>query len=348
MPRLLQPLPPGPLAIIGDVHGEIDALLALLHRLGVDPERRTARRPLVFAGDLVDRGPDSVAVVEVVQRLVDAGLAHAVLGNHELNLLMNERKEGNGWYHGDEADHAQLDHGHVRFASRLATPDERDAVRAFAAERPLVLERDDLRVVHACWDESARTLLPEVGDAAKLAFDFASSIQADLHARGVPEQAKAELAAYAGLKERRVEPPPVLPAVVEAESAHQLANPIKLLTSGPEVPVAPGLREFQNGKWRYLARDRWWRRPMDRPTVVGHYWRRRTPPVTVDTQDVWGDLHPFAWGGDVYCVDYSVGYRYKERARGRSASFDGGLAALCWPERVVVFDDMDERATHRP
>ncbi|MEC8424435.1 MAG: serine/threonine protein phosphatase, partial [Myxococcota bacterium] len=37
MAQLVQALPAGPLDIIGDIHGELDALLALLDRLGCDP-----------------------------------------------------------------------------------------------------------------------------------------------------------------------------------------------------------------------------------------------------------------------------------------------------------------------
>jgi hypothetical protein len=340
MPKLIQSLPPGPLAIIGDVHGEIDALLALLHRLGVDPERRRAQRPVVFVGDLVDRGPDSVAVVEVVSRLVDAGLAYAVLGNHELNLLQNDHKEGNGWFWGDAEDYAQLDTGSVRFASRLASPSDRERVTAFARELPLVLVRDDLRVVHACWDPQAAGQLPEAGEHAALAEGFAATIDADLVAKGVPERAKEERAAFAGLRVREVEPNRHLAAVVEEDTAHQLRNPVRLLTSGGEVEVPVGRHFFKAGKWRFVQRDRWWRNGADRPTVVGHYWRRRVTPTRGDLE-LWDLTPPFQWDEGVFCVDYSVGYRYKERARGRVVDFHGGLAAMCWPERVLVFDDRD-------
>jgi hypothetical protein len=66
MTRLIQQMVGGPVDIIGDVHGEIDALKRLLSRLGCQPERGIAQRPLIFVGDLVDRGPDSPAVVELV------------------------------------------------------------------------------------------------------------------------------------------------------------------------------------------------------------------------------------------------------------------------------------------
>jgi hypothetical protein len=61
--------------VIGDVHGCLDELHALLdaveYRHGVDR--------LLFVGDLVDRGPDSVGCVAFVKSLGAA----CVLGNHE-------------------------------------------------------------------------------------------------------------------------------------------------------------------------------------------------------------------------------------------------------------------------
>ncbi|MFI2375433.1 polynucleotide kinase-phosphatase [Streptomyces sp. NPDC018964] len=73
----------GPFDIIGDVHGCAAELEALLGKLGyaggVHPEGRTA----VFVGDLVDRGPDSPAVLRRVMAMVKAGGALCVPGNHE-------------------------------------------------------------------------------------------------------------------------------------------------------------------------------------------------------------------------------------------------------------------------
>jgi hypothetical protein len=61
---------------------------------GVHP----AGRRLVFVGDLTDRGSDSPAVLQFVRTLMDRGLAQCLLGNHELNLLRQETKAGNGWF----------------------------------------------------------------------------------------------------------------------------------------------------------------------------------------------------------------------------------------------------------
>jgi hypothetical protein len=64
--------------LIGDVHGCLTELQALLDRIALRPDDT-----LVFLGDLVDKGPDSPAVVRWVRHL--STLYHVVLieGNHE-------------------------------------------------------------------------------------------------------------------------------------------------------------------------------------------------------------------------------------------------------------------------
>ena len=65
--------------VVGDLHGHRDLLEQELERLGFDPTRDR-----VFSvGDLVNRGPDSLGTLS----LVEEPWFHAVLGNHELMLL---------------------------------------------------------------------------------------------------------------------------------------------------------------------------------------------------------------------------------------------------------------------
>ncbi len=69
---------------VGDVQGcsaELDRLVERARaEIGSDFE-------LWLAGDLVNRGPDSLGVLRRVRALMDAGRARAVLGNHDLTLI---------------------------------------------------------------------------------------------------------------------------------------------------------------------------------------------------------------------------------------------------------------------
>jgi bis(5'-nucleosyl)-tetraphosphatase (symmetrical) len=69
------------LYLIGDIQGCDDALQRLLTAINFSPSRDT----LLILGDLVNRGPDSLAVLK---RLMGYGAsARCLLGNHDLHLL---------------------------------------------------------------------------------------------------------------------------------------------------------------------------------------------------------------------------------------------------------------------
>lgn len=70
---------------IGDVHGCLDELEALLER--VCP---TSQDRIIFLGDLINRGPNSSGVLKRVRAMPNA---IPILGNHELRLLRYDRTQ---------------------------------------------------------------------------------------------------------------------------------------------------------------------------------------------------------------------------------------------------------------
>jgi bis(5'-nucleosyl)-tetraphosphatase (symmetrical) len=114
---------------IGDIHGCYDTLRSLLARIRFDP--RSDRLWLV--GDLVNRGPKSLAVLRWAMELGDR--VTAVLGNHDLHLL------GRALGVAQAKRRDTLD-------QVLAAPDVDDLV-AWLRARPLLHREDGCVLVHA-------------------------------------------------------------------------------------------------------------------------------------------------------------------------------------------------------
>jgi len=77
---------PTDIYVIGDLQGCCHALDRLLQRIDDGAVTEFQAQPLLwFAGDLVNRGPDSLGALRRVRALGDR--ATVVLGNHDLNLL---------------------------------------------------------------------------------------------------------------------------------------------------------------------------------------------------------------------------------------------------------------------
>ncbi|HEY0074680.1 MAG TPA: polynucleotide kinase-phosphatase, partial [Abditibacteriaceae bacterium] len=91
----------GPFDIFGDVHGCYDELCELLQKLDyqVAPATFSATPPFgrkaLFVGDLIDRGPNSPAVLKLVMNMVAEGNALCAPGNHDARLVRKLR-DGKG------------------------------------------------------------------------------------------------------------------------------------------------------------------------------------------------------------------------------------------------------------
>ena len=290
--------------IIGDVHGHADALEALLKGMGYRETQGAWRHPArqaIFVGDFIDRGPRQFDSVDLVRRMVDAGSAQAVMGNHEFNAI--------AWFLPDPGApgeylrrHHSLKYGdknyqqHAAFLAEVAgTPRHKEAIDWFLT-LPLYLDLPALRVVHACWHQSfmdylALYLTPD----ARLTEDL--MVAATLE----PED------------ERDKDTPE--PTVFKA---------VEALLKGIEIPL-PEPHSFtdKDGHVRTRVRTRWWDNdafayrdaamlsdaersdlPADslpehvrigydgnKPVFVGHYWLRDEPMLLSDK---------------IVCVDYSV------------------------------------------
>jgi bis(5'-nucleosyl)-tetraphosphatase (symmetrical) len=111
---------------IGDIHGCIDEFNELLKKLQYDP--KTDR--LILLGDLVDRGPDSLAVL---QRAIDLNL-ECVMGNHEHKFVKWFRSQGSKVDVYDRKDYyAKLTDQQLNYIMNM----------------PLYVELDDVIAVHA-------------------------------------------------------------------------------------------------------------------------------------------------------------------------------------------------------
>ena len=146
----------GPIAVIGDVHGQTDKLDVVIDRLFETPG--FADRWVVFIGDLVDRGPNPRGAIEILLELRDEHpKTTCVAGNHELAMclalgLIDSPPEA-GWptrwcdHYGAEqtfdsygAEYPDVD------ALRETMPEEH---RDFLVSLPWAVESPDAFFVHA-------------------------------------------------------------------------------------------------------------------------------------------------------------------------------------------------------
>jgi len=344
---LVAPLFEGPIDVVGDVHGECGALFQLLDRLGYDGEgNHLEGRRLVFVGDLVDRGPDSVRVVDFVRKLHSKGRAQMVLGNHELNLMRGDRKHGNHWWWG-ETEVIRKDKQALSF--QTLPPDDawRSSTLAWLASLPLVLERGEgasgVRVVHASWDAGLVDELRVFSGTPVAAYrHFTSKMEREV---GVKWEAPV------GCDDAETKPSKPPDAALDAEVKLQNGNAVTVTVCGKEEKVDAPF--FSGGKWRWIDRQKWWRTYQeDEMVIFGHYWRLCDRPESTPTSfaafsptggNLFADMQGVLAVGpksNCVCVDFSVGVRYEERGfKLPPGAFGTKLGALRLPEREVIFED---------
>lgn len=154
--------------IIGDIHGQSHKLEALLLHLGYTPNHASYRPPqgrqAVFLGDLIDRGPGQMRVLEIVRSMVDAGHALCIMGNHELNAIGYAVRSAHA-PHDFFRPHTPKNHvqHHVFLEAFSHGSAAHQSSIAWFRTLPVYLDLGGLRVVHGCWDDAAIATLADGG-----------------------------------------------------------------------------------------------------------------------------------------------------------------------------------------
>ena len=279
--------------IIGDIHGYADKLVGLLTQLGYRHNGRyfvpPADHRALFIGDLIDRGSQQLATLEIVFAMLDAGVADAVMGNHEYNALAFATLDP------DNPQEYLRSHNeiHVRQHDAFLTevPFGSESHRYWLQrlyEIPLWLETDYACFVHACWDVDSMAVLTPLLTADN-----------GLTPKGLIATAQEHSEPFEALERvlKGVETP--LPAgmvMVDKEGAERKRVRVRWWLEGlnertlHEVARAPSSALAQIPA-DALAENIDFALKTDKPVFVGHYWLTGTP-------------EPLS--SQVVCTDYSA------------------------------------------
>lgn len=275
--------------IIGDIHGHADELVELLTKLGYSDSGGCFRHPnrqAVFCGDFIDRGPNIPDVVQIARSMVKQEAAQAVMGNHEFNALAYHTLAPGSSDVYLRPHNSQNRKQHRQTQEQFSADGLQQALDWFRT-LPAALDLNGLRIVHACWDPLAISL-----------------INATIDEVGAFSPAFLKLA---------------------TQKRHPLFSAIECVMKGPELKLPEGMTVTdKEGNIRKRIRIRWFEPPRQHtwatyslpvksnlpttsvpanapavpycksepPVFVGHYWLPESTPTP---------LKP-----NVACLDYSV------------------------------------------
>ena len=286
--------------IVGDMHGQMGKLKCLLNLLGYRKSGGSYSHPdrhMLFLGDYIDRGPEIPAVLETVRKMVDAGTAVALMGNHEMNALHYHNSSSDGRPLRPHTKEKTRQHSATleQFSSR--TSEWKEWLAWFSA-LPLQFETRNFRAIHACW--SSRWLT-EVKNRSFLERDF---LLDSANPTTPTHQALETL-----LKGPEVALPDGLTILDKDQKSRKTlrvrwwglcpgSHSLRSLAMPPDSLDAPGSLDYET--LRSVPNY-----PPDEKTVFcGHYWLHHG-----------GEILPLS--DNVMCLDYSAGK-------------DGPLVACRW------------------
>lgn len=291
--------------IIGDIHGYIKELKQLLKQLDykiVNGVFTHPTRKVLFVGDYIDRGPEIKETLGIVKAMVDAGNAIALMGNHEYNAIMFHTENSKGGYL-RKHDIKNIGQHYGTLASFKNCQKEYNEYIEWFKTLPLFYEDENIRAVHAAWDEKSINILKQ---------HLVNNCLTD------------EL------------------IVASAEKGTKFNEAIEITLKGKELSLPDGITFLDSDKNpRKEIRIMWWEEPTihtyqsiavlpqdnypdipvdkdfvpysenDKPVFFGHYWLN--------------DNEPSIFKKNICCVDYSV-------------AKDGYLTAYCYNGETELND----------
>jgi len=306
--------------VIGDIHGCVRTLEALLTKLGYENSQGIWRHPerkVIFLGDFIDRGPFQEEVISTVRPMIESGAALSVMGNHEFNAISFFTESTTGDYLRKHSEKNINQHKEFLKIYEKDSDKWKNIIDWFKT-LPLWLDLDEIRIVHACWDSQYIKEIEELQNGAIYLSD-------DL-----------------------------LHAANDKESPWQY-QAIETLLKGKEIDLPDGITfKDKDGTPRHSIRVRWWdasattyrsaflgpetarthipddpipgdhltEYPHDtKPVFLGHYWLEGPPMPLAD---------------NIACVDYSVAHN-----KGKLIAYRWDGEGILCPEKFISVDKLE-------
>ena len=290
--------------IIGDVHGQDGKLTSLLAKLGYRIKDGAYRHPegriALFLGDLIDRGPGQLEVINIVRNMIEAGSGRTILGNHEWNAIgfATESPDGKGYLRGRSVNRTKQ---HAAFLEQVGidSPRYRDLVGWFKTLPPF-LDLGAIRLCHAWWNQEFVNLVGrnscEDGSLCEefLSSSFDRNSEASRAMKGITSGLEVNLPEGSSF----IDPTGIERKEIRARWWDASATTYRKAGLVPEAgrDRIPDLELPETVK---LGND------SGVPTFLGHYWMTGTPRVQNPTIAVLdfgaakvGPLVAYRWSGE--------------------------------------------------
>jgi len=280
--------------LIGDVHGCAHSLESLLLKMDYQHSKgcyRHKSRKVIFVGDIVDRGPRIREALHIVKDMVDREQAEIVLGNHEYNAMSycTEGRPGSGKQYLRE--HNARHHRLIRetLDQFESYHDEWLEFLAWFHQIPLFIEKENFRIVHACWDMDAISRLKSLSSDNCLDVDFlhASSVEGSFEGRLVDKLTRGTVLEL-----------PNGESILGRDGLVRHMFRTKFWSDDPQIyndvvfQPDPLPSDLANRSLSAIERQQLLSYPVtELPVFVGHYWMDSEPKPIQD---------------NIVCLDYSA------------------------------------------